>query len=331
MIKEAAKNYQIKVSSFTSVYTNESTDEEILIENILQYFQPRSKLKGIVSIQDEDDALEEISSKHFQMIGFNNQTLEDELKLGAKSNLKQFVKNQLCSDKEADGYLNTVNVLLSDIVERIDSSIPLKYNNLNFDSIVKQISINTAVEELNLDSTYTRNSYLLPLLVNHLLLVATSPLLLCYYYPESELSTKEQMQFREILDRIAEKVPLLIVTSSKYFLARNYEGINYYASDKQVLDDEFIENLIWDSPEVFEEENLKERLQYILSQYIDLLEINPSISNFEDADIILFKNIDLYILIYLMHYLNYNYHLSVDHSKLSKATYRYIMDSNEKI
>lgn len=85
LIKKDEHQYQINFSSYSSLFVNCKTNPNNLIKPIIQYFQPRAKVKELLSVLDLINDFEEISSHSFTAIELSNELLKNETSLGAKT------------------------------------------------------------------------------------------------------------------------------------------------------------------------------------------------------------------------------------------------------
>lgn len=70
LVKKDYEEYEINISQYSSLFVNHTTDERSLIQPIIEYFQPRSKMKNELKVIDlEND--EELSTARFQAITFS--------------------------------------------------------------------------------------------------------------------------------------------------------------------------------------------------------------------------------------------------------------------
>ncbi|SDC31037.1 hypothetical protein SAMN05421734_106109 [Pelagirhabdus alkalitolerans] len=326
-IREEQLQYDLNINGYSSIYTNSTTDEYSLLDNLLQYFQPRSKLKDNLKVYDIDEEYEELSTKHYQIIHLSNEQVIEELKLGSKALLKSKIKNELKQDVEAEGYLNTINSLLDDLVERVPLDLPLRTNPFNFDSLMKLISINMEDEtdETSCNIVLRQNNKILPILTDHIKETVSTPTIIYFTYPENYLSPGEQKEMRELLNHLSADVPIIVLTKSKLFLSSQYRGLNYFSRNQQLFNQQLINDMEWEAPTIYEQDELIESLVKIVHKYIDLIEIYPLVSNYQDADIHLFKSIDLYVFSFIMYKLKLRFTFELQEQEIEAPVYKYIM------
>lgn len=143
-----------------------------------------------------------------------------------------------------------------------------------------------------------------------------------YLYPEAGLSIKEQMRFRKILNDLS--IPVIVLTESPCFLSKNFRGLNYFINNVQMITKTFLEDSYWNAPINVEKEKIEERFEYLFVKYCSVLEIKPIISNYVLADIIVFNDIDLYVIVSFLKHCNLEYQLDIDKTKISLALSTYL-------
>lgn len=88
LVRKDIEEYELNIGQYSSLFVNYTTNERSLIQPIIDYFQPRSKVKNELNVLNTMDDYEEISSARFHAIVFTNDLLLEETKLGSKSLLK---------------------------------------------------------------------------------------------------------------------------------------------------------------------------------------------------------------------------------------------------
>lgn len=233
---------------------------------------------------------------------------------------------------EADGYINNINVLLEDLVEHSISELPIRPRLLTYDSIIKLLEIDLGSNMLDETNQFIyQNKLLLPILNRYLMTNLKQPGIVFFFYPETYLSPLEQKEMYKLLQIFSDTIPIFVITKSKQFLCKDLEGMNYFIENKQTFSNQFIEDMEWNSPVIYEFEDLKDSVLSILQRYADVFELNPTVSNNTDADVILFKSIDLYVFTSLMYKMKYKFVLNVDETIMDNPVYEYIVDLYEKI
>ncbi|WP_079708831.1 hypothetical protein [Paraliobacillus ryukyuensis] len=331
LVKKDYEEYEINISQYSSLFVNHTTDERSLIQPIIEYFQPRSKMKNELKVIDlEND--EELSTARFQAITFSNDLLLEETKLGSKSLLKGQVKQSFLNNVEADGYINNINILLEDLVDNSIAELPVKPKLLTYDSIIKLLEIDMGQNMVGETNQFIyQNKLLLPILGRHLRNNLKQPGIIYFFYPETYLSPKEQIEMYELLQIFSETIPVFVITKSKQFLTKQMSGMNYFIKNKQMFNPKFIEDLEWNCPVNFEYEDLQQSVMNILFKYADVLELEPELSNFTDADVILFQSIDLYVFTSLMYKMKFKFSINLDKDKMYTPVYNFILELYEKI
>ncbi|MGN8646462.1 hypothetical protein ACTNEO_11750 [Gracilibacillus sp. HCP3S3_G5_1] len=332
LVRKGVYEYDINISQYSSLFVNYTTDERSLILPLIEYFQPRSKAKNELKIVDIDNGYEELSTARFHAITFTNDSLLEETKLGSKSLLKGQVKQSFLNNIEADGYINNINVLLEDLVEESISELPVKPKLLTYDSIVKLLEIDIGLNMMGETNQFMhQNKLLLPILNRYLINNLKQPVIVFFYYPETYLSPKEQKEMYKLLQIFSKTIPVFVITKSKQFLTKEMSGMNYFIQSKQIFSPQFIEELEWNSPVNFDYLDLQKSVMSILYRYADVFELEPKLSNFQDADVVLFKSIDLYVFSSLMYKMKYKFSLNLDDNQMYKPVYEYVMELYEKI
>ncbi|MFD2654669.1 hypothetical protein [Gracilibacillus thailandensis] len=332
LVRRDIDDYHINISQYSSLFVNYTTDERSLIQPLIEYFQPKSKVKNELRILDIDNDYEELSTSRYHAITFTNDALLEETKLGSKSLLKGQVKHSFLNNVEADGYINNINVLLEDLVEQSISELPVRPKLLTYDSIIKLLEIDLGLNMLNETNQFMhQNKLLLPILNRYLLNNLKQPGIVFFFYPETYLSPREQKEMYELLQIFSKTIPVFVITKSKQFLTREMSGMNYFIQSKQIFSSNFIEELEWNSPVNFDYSALQQSIMSILYRYADVFELKPELSNFEDAEVVLFRSIDLYVFSSLMYKMKYKFSLNLDGNQMYKPVYEYIMELYEKV
>lgn len=91
-----------------------------------------------------------------------------------------------------------------------------------------------------------------------------------------------------------------------------------------MITEEFIDDSYWNAPINIEIEKFKERFEYLFKNYCSFLEVNPTISNYNLTEIVVFDDLDLYIVIAFLKHCKFNYHLDIDKEKISSALSAYL-------
>ncbi|MFL2116181.1 hypothetical protein ACEN4P_00960 [Marinilactibacillus psychrotolerans] len=331
LVRTNSKEYEVNLSNYSSLFVNYTSDENSLINPIVEFFQPRSKVKDDYTILDYNSEFDEISTKKYISYKLSNDIIIDEMKLGAKSILAGQIKKNLLNDAEADGYINTINVLLEDLVTSSNSEIPIRAKSFTHQSIIKLLEMDIdfgIVGETN--SVLYQNKQLLPILKDYILGVPTPPIVF-FFYPENYLSPREQLTMKEMLNQFSEQIPIFVLTKTKIFLSGKCSGMNYFVNGKQLFTEEFIEALEWNSPIEFNSKELMNSVMHVLRKSIDQWELHPVLSNYQSADLVLFEPIDIYVFVELMRKAGFSFELRLDEEKLPKPVYQYVLDVYEKM
>lgn len=311
----------MNMGDYTSIYNEENTIEEDFINLIHHYFQPRNSNKGEVVIIDTVQN-DEVSNKAYQCFTLNHALIEQEHQLASTGNMYKKLLRDLKNNNETDGYLNSINVLFDDLLSNLnEQALPLKIKPYDYKQFLKQITF-----EFDYSMDYTklivRLEQILPMLVNEMNEQSNNKTLIIYLYPESGLSTKEQITFSKLLRSL--KATVMVLTESPYFLSETVESMNYYRNSEQKINEQLFDNLFWNAPLNFEREELKDSFNEIMKKYSRMLEIEPVLSNYRITDITLFDFIDWYVCIEFLRHCKYNFHLDVDLTKVSKVHADYL-------
>lgn len=310
----------LNTSDYTSIYNEDSTHEEHFLSTLKDYFQPRGSNKDCVNITDLK-AFEKISSNRFRGYLLKHSIVEEEHQLSASSMMNKKIVRELTNNLEIDGYINSINVLLDDLRENVKDELPLAIKSFDLKQFVKLLSFkyDYSTEYSRLINRLER---VVPLIVDEMNYQAKNKAYLIYLYPESGLSIREQLRFRELLNQLP--VPVIVLTDSSYFLSTHLAGLNFYISNKQMITNEFFEGLYWNAPINVEKEVLKERFIRVFTKYCSLLEVNPTISNYNLTEIIIFDDIDLYVIVAFLRHCKLGYQLDIDKNVISKAMAAYL-------
>ncbi|WP_138416616.1 hypothetical protein [Aquibacillus sediminis] len=333
LISKEGRRYQINLSSYSSLFINHTINTKSLIDPIVNYFQPKGKLKNDVVVKDLLQEYEEISHHSFITVELSNQILKNETLLGAKTLLKSQVKQELLNNVETDGYMLTINTLIEDLIAVSLDNLPVNTKPFTIEALIKHIELDMKLieHELETNSTMYQNKLLLPMIKKFLKDNYSSSVLLFFMFPEESLSPKEQKTMKQLLMNISTGIQVLVITQSKYFLSDDLDSHNYFVHDQQLFTDEFMNDLEWESPLPYTSEDLSKSLLFIIKKYIDKLELNPTVSNCNYADVIIFKSIDLYVFTFMMNRLKFCYEIDINPESIDKPVYDYAMDVYEKI
>ncbi|MCE5089170.1 hypothetical protein [Staphylococcus devriesei] len=287
---EFVPNVTLNIGKYTAIYNEYETVEEDLLNIINQYFKKRNSNKKDVSIIDISSQ-ELVSNLMYESIIIDNYKIEDEHSLGSSSTLNKKIQRDFTDSIEGMGYLNSINTLLTDLLENINyNELPLNVKNFDLKQFVKLLSFEYELKE-DYSKLITRIEQVLPLLIDELNKQHNNKVLLIYLYPEANLSPKEQMKLKKLL--ISLQVNIIVLTGSLHFMANEWHYNNYIRSGKQKLTSKFIEELLWNAPLDFKKVELEKSLNQFILTYQDKVEINPTISNYQIAQIMLFSSIDI--------------------------------------
>ncbi|MDC3425732.1 hypothetical protein NC797_14590 [Aquibacillus sp. 3ASR75-11] len=333
LVNTENNTYQINLSTYSSLFIDYSTNLDSIIDPILQYFQSKSKLKNSIVIKDILQDYDEINYRDYLAIKLSNQIMSEETTLGSKTLMKDQIKMQLINNIETDGYMLTINTLLQDLLGTGIDNLPIKTKPLTVDSIMKLIELDINLENSSNESNkvLNQNKILLPIIKSYLINKYKSPLLLFFVFPEDLLSPREQLEMKELLMSITEQINVFVITKSNSFLSDEFDGNNYYKNGRQLITKELIHDLEWESPLPFTQDELKLSFLFIMRKYIELIELSPTVSNYKQSDVILFKSIDLYVFVFVMRRLKLNFSIELTSENVDKPVFEYIMDVYEKM
>ncbi|UBH15080.1 hypothetical protein [Macrococcus armenti] len=318
--KESTK-YKLNFSSYTSIYNVQDTREEEIVQIVYDYFQPRSKSDETVKIYDQtNDIL--IGNKDFQAYYFSNDILMEEFGLSASTIMNKKLSRLLSEDAEVGMYLNTVNSLLEDSLNRIQDKVPIRIDPIDYKKLLKMLKFDLNINYDTKMNYIEKLELILPLLIEEIKISAKSEPIIIYNHPETYLSPNEQKKFREILAQ--QNVKLIVLTESSYFLSKELKGLNIYRNNKQMMCYTLLEDIYWNAPLNFEEEDIKESLEKIFRLYVSKFEITPVITNYHLGDIILFEPVDIYVCISFLQFCNYDYEFDLKLDLLPEALVKYI-------
>ncbi|ASJ94506.1 MAG: hypothetical protein E6157_10415 [Staphylococcus epidermidis] len=310
----------LNTSVYTSIYNEDLTHEEYILDTLKNYFQPRNSNKDTVTITNLTD-FERVSHNQFRGFLLDHSTIENEHQLSATSMMTKKIMREMQNDLEIDGYINSINVLLDDLRDNLKGTLPLSIKSFDLKQFIKLLSFEYDYSE-DYARLITRLEQVVPLVVDEMDYQAKEKSFVIYLYPEAGLSIKEQIRFRKILNNLP--VPVIVLTESPRFLSESIKGLNYFINNIQMITESFFEDSYWNAPINVEKERIKERFEYLFVKYCSVLEIKPIISNYLLADIIVFNDIDLYIIVSFLKHCNLEYQLDIDKTKISLALSTYL-------
>lgn len=314
-IRSKTRAVHLNIGKYSAIYNENDTHEEEFLNDIYEYFQPRAKNKEEVLIIDLDNN-EHISNKSFRSFILSQSVIEEEHCLSASSLMYKKLVRDYTMHIETDGYINSINALMEDMLIDINQSLPLELKKFDVKQLIKQLSFEY---DYSVDYSKLINKLvqLLPILVTEMNAQSLNKTLIIYLYPEANLSPVEQQSFASMLKEL--DAHILVLTQSKYFLADELKYNNYFRNGKQMLSDEFYNSLEWEAPLDYKEEELMERLDVIFKNYCNDLEIQPIISNYRLADIVVFDSIDIYVVLSWLKHCKHNYTIDIELGKLPSA------------
>ena len=114
----------LNTSVYTSIYNEDLTHEEYILDTLKNYFQPRNSNKDTVTITNLTD-FERVSHNQFRGFLLDHSTIENEHQLSATSMMTKKIMREMQNDLEIDGYINSINVLLDDLRDNLKGTLPL--------------------------------------------------------------------------------------------------------------------------------------------------------------------------------------------------------------
>lgn len=316
-------NINFNFGGYTAIYNVEDTREEHIIDTLHRYFQPRGKEKDSIKIYDSTNDIK-VSSNHYQAFIIENKSIHEEIDISSKSYTNKILSRRLKDNREADGYLMTINTLVEDLLVQVRGNLPLEAKQFTYSLLTKLIEYKYEANK-EYENLITQIEYLLPLIMEEIIQQSKGKALIIYKYPEAYLSPKEQIRLKKLFDNFT-NIPIIVLTESQYFLSNRLLGNNYYRNYNQMISYSLIEELVWNAPLNFSEENLVNSLQKVIYSYVDKLEVSPTISNYNLTAVVLFDSIDIYTCFMFMRRCNYDFEVDLDERRCEKAILSYIYD-----
>lgn len=183
----------LNTSVYTSIYNEDSTHEEYILDTLKNYFQPRNSNKDIVTITDILDH-ERVSHNRFRGFLLDHSTIENEHQLSSSSILTKKIVREMHSDMEIDGYINSINVLLDDLRDNLKGTLPLSIKSFDLKQFIKLLSFKYDYSE-DYARLITRLEQVVPLVVDEMNYQAKEKAFVIYLYPEAGLSIKERFEY----------------------------------------------------------------------------------------------------------------------------------------
>ncbi|UXR70454.1 hypothetical protein MUA26_04825 [Staphylococcus sp. IVB6246] len=312
----------LNMSYYTSIFNEYETIEETWLMQIFQYFQKRKPQGFETKIIDLNED-EQITSQTFTAFLISNEMIENEHGLASSSLLYKSLSRNLKNDFEVEGYYQSINALLEDLLMKVNHHLPLEIKPYNDKLFMKQLMFSYR-EDHQYSRRLNRILRIFPILINEMNEVSSNKTLIIYMYPESNLSPKEQVQLNTYLKSL--EVPIIVLTGVSFFLSDTLEGMNYLINDQQMLTESLIETLEWDAPINFSKEDIQKSLKQFLIQYHEKFELNPTISNYAMKDIMLFNPCDLYTGLSFLHHCKQPFKLDLDYEQVPISLASYIRD-----
>lgn len=333
IVNNGKEKYQLNLASYSSLFVNYSTNEDNLLRPVIEFFQPRSKVKDVVTIRDYRNDLEEIIHHAFTAFELSNDKLREEFSLGTKSFLKSHLNSKLSNHIETDGYILTINTLANDLLGIINDDLPIRLKDFTIESFIKLLEIDFSLLEGERQSNRLlhQKTLIVQTIKKHIKMNYKNALILFFMFPELNLSPKEQLIMKELLIDLSNDVHLFVVTNSKHFISDEIDGMNYFSYGRQLFTDELINDLEWESPLPYSREELLTSLTNVIKNNIDMFELIPTISNYNQSEIVIFKAIDLYVLIFILNQLKLKYQLDLIPKNIDRPVFEYVIDVYEKI
>lgn len=284
----------LNIGNYTCIIDDHDEHEEELLANINSYFQKRTNTS--ITIKDNLNS-EIVSYKDYTSFLIDHNAIDEEHKLSANGLLNKKLQRDLLNSIETDGYINSINILMEDFLKLLEKDMPLKVKRFDHKQFIKQLTFEYDYS-VDYSRLINRLFEILPLLIDEMNTQSNNRTLLIYLYPESNLSPKEQTQLNNLLRDL--DVAILVLTDSPIFFSDTLETMNYLRFGKQVITSELISDMYWDSPLDYNRESIKWSLKKILENYSNKFELEPTISNHDISEIILFNALDIYVCCYFL-------------------------------
>ncbi|MCJ1656834.1 hypothetical protein MT341_09585 [Staphylococcus sp. NRL 18/288] len=263
-----------------------------------------------------------MSNLEYESIIIDNNKIEEEHALSSSSILNKKIQRDYSNNIESSGYMNSMNILLTDLLELINhNNLPLKTKSFDIKQFIKLLDFEFELKK-DYSKLITRIENILPLIVDELNIQFNNKLLLIYLYPEANLSPNEQIKLKSLLESL--KIKIIVLTGSLHFMSGEWSFNNYIRNAEQKLTSEFIDKLVWHAPLNYQKKEIEESLNRFILTYHDKIEIVPTISNYQIAQIMLFNSIDLYVGISYLQHCNHKFKLNLKDELLSKSIKKYI-------
>lgn len=284
----------LNVGKYTSIIDDHDEHEEELLANIDSYFQKRTNKNITIKDQLTGDIID--PNEYISYIITHN-TVDEEHKLGATGLLNKKLQRDLLNNLETEGYLNSINILMEDFLNLLEKDMPLKVKRFDHKQFIKQLTFEYDYT-IDYSRLINRLFEIIPLLVDEMNTQSNNKTLLIYLYPESNLSPKEQMQLNQLLRNL--NIHVVVLTDSPIFFSEQLDTINYMRFGNQVVSTDLISDMYWNSPLDYSRDSIKKSLEMIIQNYSSKFEVEPTISNHDVSEIILFNALDVYVCSYFL-------------------------------
>ena len=315
---EHTETLTLNVGNNTVIFDERNTQEELYLKAIDGYFKNRGSNSGEVSIINVQDG-ELIPSSRYVSYIYDNTIMDGEHKLASTSILSKKVLRQATSSLESSGYINSINILMDDFLDILELDLPLINKQFDLKAFIKFLEFSVDGED---DYLYNRLKIVLPKLIEEMKDLAKREIILIYLYPESGLSSNEQIEFREFLYSLP--VKKIILTSSPHFIADTLFENNLIVNEKQIITEDLIDNMYWECPMNFSKEEIEASLFKVLKNYLPKIEVNPQISNHELCDIIIFDSLDIYTIVYFLKNHGFSFDINLEYSRVPDLLTKYL-------
>lgn len=308
----------LNVGETTVIFDEHNTQEETYLYALDGYFKSRGSNDKVVSVLDVNNG-ELIPSNKYVAYIYDNSTLDGEHKLAASSLLSKKVLRESTQSLESEPYINSINVLVEDLLSVLNLELPLTNNKFDLKAFIKLLEFSVDEEQNYL---YNRLRIVLPKVIQEMMDLAKREIILIYLYPESGLSSNEQIEYRKFLDTLPLKK--FILTSSPHFIATNLFENNWIVKGEQIITEKLIEDMYWECPLNYSKEDITNSLFKIFKYYLPKLETNPRITNHELCDIILFDPLDIYTLVFFLKNHGFSYDIDLEYSRVPDSLAKYL-------
>ncbi len=335
-------NILLKKSNYSILFG----DNPILLYDIcasIDYYFSQKRLtkedkllnENSLSITDFENG-EKIQVSSVDSIFFSNNSIENEITLGTKTNLYKLLSEKLKEKMDIEPQLITMNSLLEDIdLEEFSQELKkkiTKYSDYEIFFAISPLSASDIVKKIEVSFLQNENeeihSYLIENLEKFKLKIGIfeemygedTDKVYIFYYPENNLSIEEQKKLKFFLKNISKEHKIIIATSSKYLFDFEYlDNLNLYFGSKLVnakSEEEILESLYNEYPLFLEKKEINKKLKFVLSHYLlDMLndfELTNKIKS--ESEIVYLTDYEfVFLLIYYLDFFAIKYSIDISY------------------